>query len=171
MAKRINPIKTVMQKSCQSYNEPMDNRVNQKTISHSLVSHNASVKKSDLNGYGFMHGGKLLTLCDEIGYLAAKKHAEADCLTRAVHNTQFLSMMKENEPFSVQAKVVLTGKTTLWVSCIVKNDRQTVMSAVFVFIAVDKQFRSIPVPAIQTESSEEKNEQALMQQLYHQVTE
>lgn len=143
----------------------------QKTISNSFTKCDGSVEKSDLNRYGLMHGGKLLTLCDEIGYLAAKKHAGYDCLTRAAHNVQFFSMMKENELFSVQAKVVLTGETTLWVACSVKNTQQTVMSAVFVFIAIDKNFKSIPVPAVQAESKQEKSEQALMQRLYDQVTE
>ncbi|MES0370993.1 MAG: hotdog domain-containing protein [Mariprofundaceae bacterium] len=149
----------------------MNDKTPQKTISHSSVSYDGIVEKSDLNGYGMMHGGRLLTLCDEIGYLAAKKHAEVDCLTRAAHNVQFSSMMKENESFSIQAKVVLTGKTTLWVACRVTNARKTVMSAVFVFIAVDKAFKSIPVLPVQAESSQEKSEQALMQQLLDQVTE
>ncbi|MDX8403789.1 MAG: hotdog domain-containing protein [Mariprofundaceae bacterium] len=149
----------------------MDNKVKQKTISNSLVKYDGSVERSDLNGYGFMHGGKLLTLCDNIGYLSATKHAGCDCLTRAAHNVQFFSMMKENEPFSIQAKVVLTGKTTMWVACSIKNAQQTVMNAVFVFIAVDENFKPISVPAVQAESKQEKSEQTLMQRLYDQVIE
>lgn len=160
-----------MQKSCQSYNRPMNDKTDQKTISHSFTKHDACVDKSDLNGYGLMHGGKLLTLCDETGYLAAKKHSGSDCLTRAAHNIQFFSMMRENEPFSVEAKVLFTGNTTMWVACSVLNSGQTVMSAVFVFIAVDKNFKSIPVPAVQAESKQEESEQALMQRLYDQVRE
>jgi len=142
----------------------------QKNISNSLTTYNGRVQKSDLNGYGFMHGGRLLTLCDEIGYLAAKKHAKCDCLTRAAHNIEFFSTMKEKALFSVQAQVVSTGKTTMWVDCVIKNKQQTVMSGVFVYIAIDKNFKSIPVPAIQIQNQQEKKAQLSLQQLYDQVT-
>ncbi len=142
----------------------------QKNISNSFTAYDGRVQKSDLNGYGLMHGGRLLTLCDEIGYLAAKKHAECDCLTRAAHNIEFFSTMKEKELFSVQAQVVLTGKTTMWVDCIIQHEQQTVMSGVFVYIAIDKNFKSIPVPAIQIQNQQEKKAQFSMQQLYDQVT-
>ncbi len=141
----------------------------QKTISASFTKHDARVEKHDLNGYGIMHGGRLLTLCDEVGYLAAKKHAECDCLTRAAHNIQFYSFMKEGEPFSVQARVVLTGKTTMWVECSIKNSEQTVMSAIFVYIAVDKKFKPIAVPAVQAEDTQEMRAQTLMRHCYDQV--
>jgi len=142
----------------------------QKTIRDSFTTYDGCVEKNDLNGYGLMHGGRLLTLCDEIGYLAAKKHAECDCLTRAAHNIQFLSMLREGETFSIEAKTVLTGKTTLWVACTVKSGRQTAMSSVFVYIAVDREFKSLSVPEIKAEGAIEKREQAAMQQLMKRVT-
>jgi acyl-CoA hydrolase len=144
--------------------------MSRKTISNSFTEQRGKVHQDDLNGYGFMHGGRLLTLCDEVGYLAAKKHAEHDCLTRAAHNVQFLVTMKEGDSFSVQAKTLLTGTTTLWVDCTVKCGEQTVMSAVFVFIAVDKHFKAISVERIEAETNQEKHEQASMQKLFNQIT-
>ena len=141
----------------------------QKTISATCTEYNSNVDEKDLNGYGLMHGGRLLTLCDEIGYQAARKHTDYDCLTRAAHDVNFLSMMIKDDPFSVQAKVILTGRTTLWVSCSVKSIERTVMRAVFVYIAVDKRFKPLPVATIHAESNREIEAQAAMQKLMVQV--
>ena len=116
-----------------------------------------------------MHGGRLLTICDEIGYIAAMKHAGADCLTRAAHDIQFLSMLKKGGPYSVDARVILTGRTTLWVSCSVKSKQRSVMKAIFVYIAVDSTFKPTPVMKITAESRAEQQEQEMMEQLKNRV--
>jgi len=149
----------------------MSSKTEQKTIAASFVQHEGRVEKSDLNGYGVMHGGRLLTICDEIGYLAAKRHAERDCLTRSAHHVQFYSMLREKESFSVEARVLLTGVTSLWVECAVKQTGETVMSAVFVYIAVDRDFRPVAVPPIRAESQQEHHEQQWMQWLRDRVVE
>ena len=141
----------------------------QRTIADSHTLHHGTVEKSDLNGYGLMHGGRLLTLCDEVGYLAAKKHSGLDCLTRAAHDIHFIAAMREGDGYSVEAEVVLAGKTTLWVDCRVLHDGKSVMNAVFVYIAVDAAFRSIPVPEVVAVSEEEKAQQARMIRLRDRV--
>lgn len=141
----------------------------EKTIGNSATIHKGVVQQSDLNGYGLMHGGRLLTLCDEVGYLAAMKHCECDCLTRAAHEVIFDAFMREGDIYSVEARVVLTGSTTLWVQCRVLHEQKKVMSAVFVYIAVDKELHSIPVPEIFSASDEEKAEQQRMEALRNRV--
>ena len=138
-------------------------------ISESYTEHAGWVEKEDLNGYGLMHGGRLLTICDDIGYLAAKKHAGCDCLTRAVHDAHFQAMMREGDHFKVEAKIVLTGKTTLWASCCVNNDKQTVMRAVFVYIAVDPLFAPVSIAEIHPQGENEWLEQQRMRELMNRV--
>jgi len=148
-----------------------------KTIQASFVQHNATVTAQDLNRYDIMHGGRLMTLCDEIGYLAAKKHAEEECLTRAAHQIQFLSMLKEGDRFIVEARVILCGSSTLWTECSVKKDggkggdkgRQSVMSSWFVYIAVDKQMKPRPVAPVHAESDSEKALQSSIKSFRDQV--
>ena len=144
--------------------------MNHKTITDSRIKHEGKVMQGDLNRYGLMHGGRLLTLCDEVGYLSAMKHTGCDCLTRAVHDVQFLSMMKEGDSYTVESQVVLTGNTTLWTTCTVILEGKTVMHAVFVYIAIDKNFKSQPVEPIHAESEAEQIEQRRMQALIDQVT-
>lgn len=127
------------------------------------------VQKSDLNGYGLMHGGRLLTLCDEVGYLAAKKHCDCDFLTKAAHDVLFNAFMHEGDAYRVEAKVVLTGSTTLWTRCRIMRDEETVMSALFVYIAVDSGFQSISVPEVIAEDDSEREEQQRMIRLRKRV--
>lgn len=144
-------------------------RMNQKTIQNSYVQLKGHVSKEELNQYGVMHGGRLLTLCDEVGYLAAMKHAKTDCLTRGAHNIEFLKVLREGEPYHIDARVIQTGRTTLWVSCVVKSKQKQVMRAVFVYIAVDSNFKPQPVANIAAENEAERQEQASMQQLINRV--
>ncbi len=137
--------------------------MSQKTIRNSYVQHKGDVSKEDLNQYEVMHGGRLLTLCDEVGYLAAKKHAECDCLTRAVHQAQFRAMLKEGDTFTIEAKVVLCGNSTLWTDCQIKKAGESVMSALFVYIAVDKTFKPVSIPPVYAENESEQALQAQVQ--------
>jgi len=142
-----------------------------KTIGDSLTTHTGVVEKSDLNGYGLMHGGRLLTLCDEVGYLAAMKHCHCDCLTRAAHDIHFTASMREGDSYAVEARVALTGSRTLWVQCHVRHEKKSIMSAVFVYIAVDSELKSIAVPKIFPASDKEKEEQEKMIRLRKRVME
>lgn len=143
--------------------------MNQKTIAMTHSTLLGQVETADLNRYALMHGGRLLTLCDEVGYIAAMKHAETDCLTRAAHNVEFLAMLEEGDPYAIDARVILTGKTTLWVSCSVKSGKKEMMKAVFVYIAIDNSFKSKTVSSISAENREEKQEQETMQTLMKRV--
>jgi len=143
--------------------------MDQKTIANTHTSHHGQVEKEDLNRYNLMHGGRLLTLCDEAGYIAAMKHAGTDCLTRAAHDVEFMSMLKKGDPYTVDARVILTGRTTLWVTTIVKSGEKSVMKAIFVYIAVDSAFKPTPVMKITTESPAEQQEQEMMKLLMSQV--
>lgn len=142
-----------------------------KSIGDSLVIHEGIVEKGDLNGYGLMHGGRLLTLCDEVGYLAAMKHCSCDCLTRAAHDIHFTASIREGDPYAVEAIVALTGSRTLWVQCHVRHEKKSIMSAVFVYIAVDSGLKSIAVPHIFPASDKEKAEQERMIRLRNRVME
>jgi len=105
-----------------------------------------------------MHGGRLLTLCDEVGYVAARKHAGGDCLTRAVHQAQFHHAIQEGEQLTFRARVGLTGHSSLWVFIEVLSIKgnRCMMDAVFVYAAIDEHRHVRQVPAIDAETNEER---------------
>jgi len=114
------------------------------------------VQKRDLNVYGFMHGGRLITLCDETAYLAAMRHCERDCLTRAIHRARFHAPLHPDEAFDITARPALTGHSSIWVACEVRREAQLVMDALLVFVAVDEGLQPVGVPALVAETEEER---------------
>jgi acyl-CoA hydrolase len=151
----------------QGYIIPMGNL----TMQNSCIQLNHIVSGGDLNGYGLMHGGKLLTLCDETGYLSARRHSHLDCLTRAVHRARFHQPAHKDEQLIISAMVGLTGRSSIWVPVEVRSNsnQELVMDAVFVFTAVNEDQLAIKVPTIQAECKELQRFQALMKAMRAQL--
>ena len=141
------------------------------TIQHSEFSYAYKVVASDLNQYGIMHGGRLLTLCDEVGYVSACKHDNHGCLTRAVHQARFHRAVHQGDILMLRARVGLTGHSSLWVfvEVISGEDDQCIMDAVFVFAAIDENRKTRYVPAVRAESDAEKELQASLKRMRDQV--
>jgi len=145
--------------------------MNHATIQHSAFHHHYKVLASDLNQYGIMHGGRLLTLCDEAGYISARNHAHCDCLTRAVHQARFHRAVQEGEDLTIRARVGYTGHSSLWVfvEVISTADAVCVIDAVFVFAAIDEHLNGCHVPAVHAESKDDIQLQARLKSMRDQV--
>ncbi len=119
-------------------------------IQHADIVHSYTVRTDDLNGYGIMHGGRLLTLCDETSYAAARQHAKSACLTRAVHQARFHRGVGSGTLLEIHARVGLVGNSSLWVPVEVcpSGETEVVMDAVFVFAAITKQHQPQRVPPL-----------------------
>jgi len=112
--------------------------MNEISISATSVSIAYGIKDSDLNGYHVMHGGRLLTLADETGFLAAHQFCRCDCMTVAVHRAEFQRTSQTGETIHIKAQVAFTGTSSMWVPVEMTNqENDTVMQAVFVYAAVD----------------------------------
>jgi len=136
------------------------------SMQQSLVEFGYRIGKNDLNGYGCLHGGRLLTLCDEVAYLSASRHAGCACLTRAVHRARFLHVAMLDEYITIKAITGLTGFSSIWASVDVHNaDNVHIMDAIFVFAAIDDKRKLIKTPAIIAESDEEKQLQANLKRM------
>lgn len=136
----------------------------------SRVDYTYRVATADLNRYGFMHGGRLLTLADEAAYMSAQRHATGDYLTLAVHRARFHRPAACGHLLRIQARVGLSTKSSLWLPVDVSGQDGLVMEAVFVFVAVDKSMRPQRVAkAVATNAAEcrlQANMLALQAQTY-----
>jgi len=133
----------------------------QTSISDTAIRRDYTVLASDLNGYGFMHGGRLLMLADEAGFLAAHDFCKTDCLTVAVHQARFHHPAYKDDHLILQAQVVFTGKTSLWVPVsILMANEHLMMEAVVVYTAVDAQRSPVKVPAVTASNATEHQLQA-----------
>ncbi len=140
-----------------------------KAISDTVVHRVYTVVEDDLNGYGLMHGGRLLMLADETGFLAARRLVAADCLTVAVHGARFSSPMHLHERLQMQAQVGFCGRTSVWVPVWITVDGRAAMEAVVVYVAVDGERRPMPVPAVAAKTEIERALQQRLQCLRRQV--
>jgi len=140
---------------------------NDKAMSDSFVRHHYRVSHNDLNQYGIMHGGRLLTLSDEVGYLAAHAHAGMGCLTRGVHQALFHRPAKQGQTLLFEAQVALTGNTSIWVPIRVghQGDGNVVMEAIIIFVDVDEEMHPQPGSRIRPGSESEQKLQARMQHI------
>jgi len=131
------------------------------SISETAIHKDYTVLTNDLNGYGFMHGGRLLMLADEAGFLAAHGFCKTDCLTVAVHQTRFYRPAYKGNHLILQARVAFTGKTSLWVPVSISTENgQLVMKATVVYVAVDAQRIPTGIPAVTASNGPEKQLQA-----------
>jgi len=133
----------------------------QTSISDTAIRKDYTVLAGDLNGYGFIHGGRLLMLADEAGFLAAHGFCKTDCLTVAVHQARFHHPAYKDEHLILQAQVAFTGKTSLWVPVsILAADKQLIMESIIVYTAVDAQRSPVRVPNIKANNAAEHQLQA-----------
>jgi len=140
-------------------------------IQHADIVHPYTVNKDDLNGYGIMHGGRMLTLCDEVSYVAAHQHANAICLTRAVHQARFHRGVALGSVLEIHAKVGLVGSTSLWVPVEIRSlgEADAAMDAVFVFAAITDDQRPQRVPALPLRSKEDRQLHAMLERMRNQA--
>ncbi len=139
----------------------------------SLIRHHYTVREADLNQYGLMHGGRLLTLADETGFLAAHRHANADCLTLAVYRARFYRSLPLGRRLIFEARVAFTGRTSLWVPVRVEDGqgRKPAMESVIIFVAVDKDKRPREVPQVVAQTSSEQELQSRIRRLHARIRE
>jgi acyl-CoA hydrolase len=136
-----------------------------KCVDDSLTRISYHIRAQDMNQYGSIHGGRLLTLADEIGFLAAHHHAGERCLTVGVHQARFYRGAGIDMQLAIEARVALVGRTSLWVPVHMTLAGEDIMDAVYVYVAVDAGGAPSPVPAIVADTQQEKALQARMQSM------
>jgi uncharacterized protein (TIGR00369 family) len=148
-----------------------------KALSESLVEVCTQVREEDLNHYGSIHGGRLFTLADEVGFLAAHEHAGTKCVTVAAHRAYFSRPLPLGAKLFLAAQVGLVGRSSIWVNVQISADDQgrgafvPAMHVVIVYVAVDENNRPIQVAQAVAHGTEEEKLQNQMKLLRHQVRE
>ena len=96
-------------------------------------------------------------LADEAGFLAAHGFCKTDCLTIAVHQTRFYRSTYKGNHLVLQAQVVLTGKTSLWVPVSISTgDDRLIMRSTVVYVAVDTHGVPTGIRAVTANTDAEK---------------
>jgi acyl-CoA hydrolase len=120
------------------------------------------VLPNDANPLGFILGGTVMHLIDIAGAIACHRHTRSLLVTAAVDGLQFLHSIKVGDLIILKARVTAVWSTSLEVEVEVFSEetltgvQRMTSRAYLTFVAIDREGRRLPVPALILESEEEK---------------
>ena len=120
------------------------------------------VLPNDANPLGYLLGGRLMHLIDVAGALACHRHARSYVVTASMDHLDFLAPVHIGDLLVLRSSVNRAFNTSMevgvkvWVENYITSTRRHVSSAYLTFVAVDRNGRKIPVPAVLPETTEEK---------------
>lgn len=133
-----------------------------KTTRASRVTLSQLMHPEHANLLGNVHGGWIMKLVDEAGALACMRHAQKKVVTVAIDSMTFRQPIRIGDLIILNAEVTYTGRTSMEaeVQVVAENPvtgAQThTNTAYLVYVALDDEGRPTNVPALVTETDEEK---------------
>jgi len=115
----------------------------------------------DANHAGFVHGGIVMKLCDEVAGLAAIRHSRSRVVTGGVDRMTFLERVEVGDLVTFKASVNAVWRTSMEVGVRVEAERpgsgpvRHTSSAYLTMVAVGEDGRPTPVRPLVTESADE----------------
>lgn len=137
-----------------------------KTIAQSRVALSNVMGPQDTNLHGNVHGGVIMKMVDEVGALAAVRHARMPVVTIVIDSMTFLEPIRVGNLVTCTAELTWVGRTSIEVRVEVKAENPltgtetTTNSAYLVYVALSPDGRPAPVPALIYETDEERTRAA-----------
>ena len=128
--------------------------------SHTIM--NELILPNDTNTFNNLMGGRLLHWMDIAAAISAQKHCNRIVVTASVDNVSFKHSIKLGDVVTIEAKVTRAFNTSVevrldvWGQNIPSGTKVKSNEAYYTFVAVDQSGRTIPVPAIEPETEEDK---------------
>ncbi|MCW2967735.1 MAG: thioesterase superfamily protein [Solirubrobacteraceae bacterium] len=116
----------------------------------------------DANSAGFVHGGTVLYLCDEVAGLAAVRHCGGRCVTAGMDRMTFLLSVNVGELLTLESSVNAAWRSSMEVGVRVTaenvrtGDKRHTSTAYLTMVALDEELRPTPVPPLLCETDEER---------------
>jgi acyl-CoA hydrolase len=117
---------------------------------------------TDANSAGFVHGGTVMKLCDEVAGLAAVRHCRLRVVTAAMDRMTFLLPIHVGELLTFKASVNAVWRTSLEVGVRVEAEEprtgglRHTNTAYLTMVALDDDGRPAPVPPLLSGDAEEE---------------
>src|ERR1700761_5193100 len=127
--------------------------------SHTIM--NELVLPNDTNTLNNLMGGRLLHWMDIAAAIAAQKHCNRIVVTASVDNVSFQHPIKLGDVISIESKVTRAFNTSVevrldvWAENIPTGSRVKSNEAYYTFVALDQNGRTIPVPELIPETTED----------------
>ena len=118
---------------------------------------------NEANLLGNIHGGEIMKLADSTAGAVAQRHSGGPAVTAAMDEMAFLEPVHVGDIVRTFAQVNWTGRSSMEIGVRIEtqpwNDPSVtslhVASAYFVFVAIDADGRSRPVPQLAPETTDE----------------
>lgn len=136
-----------------------------KTPEESRVTLVDQMQPADANLAGNVHGGTIMKMADNAAGLAALKHSEGPVVTAAMDEMSFLEPVYVGDVVTVRASVNEAFRTSMEIGVRVEaEDLETrtvkhTSSAYLVFVALDDEGNTRPVPPLEPQTDEERQRQ------------
>ena len=137
-----------------------------KPVSASQTVFSKSMLPSDANPWGNVHGGEIMRLVDECAGATATRHARQRVVTARVDELSFVAPVYVGNLVTARASVNDVGTKSMEVGVRVDaEDMLTgkvvhVATAYLVFVAIDDDGKTAPLPPLLAETDEEKRRMA-----------
>ena len=119
----------------------------------------------DANSAGFVHGGVVMKLCDEVAGIAAIRHCRSRVVTAAMDRMTFILPVHIGELVTCSATVNAAWRTSMEVGVRVEaenpraGDQRHTSTAYLTMVAVDEHGKPVPVPPLEVEGRTEERRQ------------
>ena len=117
---------------------------------------------TDTNNAGFVHGGTVLKLCDEVAGIAAIRHSSRRVVTAGLDRVTFLVPIEVGELVTLSASVNAVWRTSMEVGVRVTAEKprggdgpRHTNTAYFTMVALDAEGRPTEVPPLLSETPDE----------------
>jgi acyl-CoA hydrolase len=119
----------------------------------------------DANHVGFVHGGIVMKMCDEVAAIAAMRHCGGRIVTAGMDRMAFVEPVKLGALVSCLATVNAAWRTSMEVGVRVEaenpatGERRHTSSSYLTMVAIDEDGKPFPVPAVSADSEDERRRQ------------
>lgn len=132
------------------------------TVKNSCATISQLMRPQDQNFLGFIFGGVILSLMDQIAYISARRHCSSNCVTAAFDAIDFKDHIYVGELLTLNASVNYAGTTSMEVGIKVfaenlkDNTTRHVTSGYVTMVAVDDKGKPRKIPPLLPETPDEK---------------
>lgn len=124
---------------------------------------------ADTNMAGFVHGGTVMKLCDEVAGIAAIRHSHSRVVTAGMDRMTFLEPVELGDLVTFRATVNAVWRTSMEVGVRVEAEHPATgrvrhtSSAYFTMVALDQDGKPTAVPPLEVEHPEHVRRQRAAQ--------
>ena len=136
--------------------------VAEKTVDESRSVMARAMQPPDANVWGNVHGGAIMRMVDEAGGAAAIRHSRCRCVTVAMDSMTFKQPVYIGDLLTVTAFLTHVGRSSMEAQAVIEAEdlrsgrKRQIGVSYLVYVAIDDQGRSTPVPRLALRTDEER---------------